>query len=368
MQASGMRTRWAAIGAAVAVTLGAGGIGLVSATSPTGAVAYVPLSEPCRAADTRPGDDNVGPKSTPLGAGQTHVVNANDGKCAGKIPGTATSVLLNVTALNATTGTFLTLWASGALPLASSLNPAPGQPPVPNAVTTGITGAGNFNVFNAVGSVDVIIDVIGFYTDHNHDDRYYTKGQVDTAVGAKANSSDVYTKAQVDSKTWSSTSLTNEPGVAYDFVRTEKFLTSDPEVVAATAIRVPSDGFVEVNVTGLTRNDTAAIVDEAFCQIQLGTTGAIDTTNPWIRISDLNADAASWREFNLHRVMEIDVADNPLFFQFGQSVSLVCDETAGSVRMDEIFISATFFPTSYRPSGIIILPLSEPEGLGAEGE
>ena len=65
-----IRTRWAAVGAAVAITLGAGGIGLVSATSPAGAVAYVPI-EPCRLADTRAGGDNVGPRNTPIGAAET---------------------------------------------------------------------------------------------------------------------------------------------------------------------------------------------------------------------------------------------------------------------------------------------------------
>ena len=41
------RARWAAIGAAVAVSLGAGGLGIVQATEPDGATAYVPI-EPCR--------------------------------------------------------------------------------------------------------------------------------------------------------------------------------------------------------------------------------------------------------------------------------------------------------------------------------
>ncbi|MEO6651556.1 MAG: hypothetical protein ABIP17_02750 [Ilumatobacteraceae bacterium] len=193
------RSRWAAIGAAVAVTLGAGGIGLVSATSPAGAAAYVPIT-PCRVADTRPqAEFNTGPRNTPIGQNETHTVTAhgNNGDCTG-IPTTATGVQLNVTALNATTGTFLTIWGAGARPDASSLNPGPGQPPTPNAVTSGLTAAGVFSIYNAFGSVNVIVDIVGYYTDHNHDDRYYTETEVNTALGTKANSTDVYTKAQTD--------------------------------------------------------------------------------------------------------------------------------------------------------------------------
>ena len=184
MNKSGIRSRWAAVGAAVAVTLGAGGIGLVSATSPAGATAYIPI-EPCRVADTRAGEFNVGDKNTPIGQQQTHVITAHgdNGECTG-IPTAATGLQLNVTALDATAGTFLAVWGSGDRPNSSNLNPQPGQPPIPNAVTTGLTGSGQFNVYNQAGSVNVIVDIVGYYADHNHDDRYYTEAEVDATVGA----------------------------------------------------------------------------------------------------------------------------------------------------------------------------------------
>ena len=59
-----LRTRWSAVGAAVAVTLGAGGIGLVSATFPSDATTFVPIT-PCRLFDTRP-EFQVGDRGTPL--------------------------------------------------------------------------------------------------------------------------------------------------------------------------------------------------------------------------------------------------------------------------------------------------------------
>lgn len=181
------RTRWAAVGAAVAVTLGGGGMSLVAATNPEEAVAFVPI-EPCRVADTRADPSlTVGPRDTPLGEEDTMTImtHGDSGDCAG-IPDTATGVSLNVTALNATTLTFLTVWAAdgGERPRASSLNPAPGQPPTPNAVTTELSGAGAFNIFNSAGSVDVVVDVNGYYTDHTHDDRYPTEAEVDEKIAA----------------------------------------------------------------------------------------------------------------------------------------------------------------------------------------
>lgn len=179
------RSRWAAIGAATAVTLGAGSIGIVSATQPADAVTFVPIT-PCRVMDTRL-ESNVGPKTTPLGSGEVHTVNtttANTGNCT-EIPTTATGLSLNITALDATLPTFLTVWATGdAQPAASSLNPVPGQPPTPNAVTTGISSGGQFDIYNLQGNVHVIADINGYYTDHHHDDRYYTKAQTDSAITA----------------------------------------------------------------------------------------------------------------------------------------------------------------------------------------
>jgi len=141
---------------------------------------FVPIT-PCRVLDTRAGSA-VATRQTPLGAGETYTQNAhgNNGLCTG-IPTDATALSLNVTAINATVaGTYLTIWPTGApLPDASSLNPVPGQPPTPNAVVTDISPGGQFNIFNFSGTVNLLVDINGYYVDHNHDDRYYTRAQID---------------------------------------------------------------------------------------------------------------------------------------------------------------------------------------------
>ncbi len=181
------RSRWAAIGAAVAVTLGAGGIGLVSATNPAGAVTFVPIS-PCRLADTRanPADAGLGGRDTPLTAGETFTLDANGnlGQCTA-IPQTATGISMNATSVNPTAPTFITIWPADATrPLASSLNALPGEPPTPNGVATELSPTGEFSVYNLAGTVDIVIDINGYYIDHDHDDRYYTEDEIDASMPA----------------------------------------------------------------------------------------------------------------------------------------------------------------------------------------
>jgi hypothetical protein len=130
--------------------------------------------EPCRIVDTRPGDATVGPRSSPLGAADTLTVDAQepDTDCTGLIPTDALSLSLNVTAVGATEQTFLTIWADGPRPDASSLNPAPGAPPAPNAVTVDLSAAQAFEIYNDRGDVNIIVDINGYYEHHNHDDLY----------------------------------------------------------------------------------------------------------------------------------------------------------------------------------------------------
>lgn len=217
------RSRWVAIGAAVAVTFGAGSIGLANAQS-SGAehAVYEPIA-PCRLLDTRAAQPVPGHKN-PIAANSVLVIDVDDavGNCAG-LPD-ATGLSLNVTSVAPTAATFLALVpgvlvapTEGTYQGSSNLNPAPGQPPAPNAVNVDLDADGQFSIYNAFGTVDVIVDVVGYYRGHDHDDRYpshavlddalatkadradtYSAAEVDGALAAKADGTDTYTKAQVD--------------------------------------------------------------------------------------------------------------------------------------------------------------------------
>ena len=105
------------------------------------------------------------PKSTPLGQGQTLTITARGdfGHCAA-LSQTATGVVLNVTTVNSTAGSFLTVWpADKSRPFVSSLNWVGGQAPTPNQVTSGLDSFGQLSLYNNTGTVDVIVDVVGLY-------------------------------------------------------------------------------------------------------------------------------------------------------------------------------------------------------------
>jgi hypothetical protein len=84
----------------------------------------VPIT-PCRLVDTRfPGEPPLGP-----GVARTFEAHGTNGNVPGSqctIPAHAIGLSMNVTALDASVGTFWTIWPQGVpKPNASSLNPAP---------------------------------------------------------------------------------------------------------------------------------------------------------------------------------------------------------------------------------------------------
>ena len=358
-----LRTRWAAVGAAVAVSLGAGGVSLTQAALTSGEKpVYVSLDQPCRVIDTRPGTDNVGPTSTPISAGEANAltvqITGTNGKCTGSlaIPADAVGVAINLTAINNTTRSHFRVYpADASLPLTSNLNFGVGQTPIANKVDVGLSAAGGeIKIYNHAGTTDAAVDIFGYYIHHNH--------------GGEDIVDESLTGADIKNNTVSNVDTSNEPGVAFEYRNSTFAATSTPTAVVGTSMRVPSDGYVAIEVTGMWINGGAAVEDEVWCQLQKGTPGAIDTGEPWFILNDRNDTLARYSVFSAHRVMPIAVADNPLLFQTGQSISLVCDEIDGAVTFDEVQISATFFASEYEPIGFIFTPLSTDAGVAEAGE
>lgn len=127
---------------------------------------FIPLT-PARLADTR--SPAVGASTIdgqflnrgPIGPGSTYAIRVLG---RGGVPSSGVgAVALNVTATNTSTSSFFTVYPSGAArPTASSLNFTMWQT-VPNLVISGVGGDGAVAVFNALGSADVIVDVVGWY-------------------------------------------------------------------------------------------------------------------------------------------------------------------------------------------------------------
>ena len=113
---------------------------------------------PVRALDTRNG---IGGYTTPWVDGFQCSVQVTS---IGSIPSVGVkAVLLNVTALNQTAGSFLRVGTSS-YNVTSNLNWV-GSKIVPNAVVSDVSTAGTIDIYNNNGAVDIVIDVMGYFED-----------------------------------------------------------------------------------------------------------------------------------------------------------------------------------------------------------
>ena len=198
------RSRWAAIGAAVAVTLGGGGLIGVSAATSTDPATFTPV-DPVRVLDTR----------SPLWAdADVKGARTHESTTILKVTGpietltneivTATPVPAGATAIQATLTLdghqkysngygFVTAYgcaaATDAPPNASTINMNDGGA-VANSTVIPVDSSGNI-CLNVYGTTDLILDITGFYTKAID---AYTKAQSDSFFFTKI---DALTKADV---------------------------------------------------------------------------------------------------------------------------------------------------------------------------
>ena len=160
---SGWRTRWAAIGAALAVAAGAGGISWAGATNAQVAPSQTYIT-PCRIMDTR-ASSQVGPRGTALASSTTHTiqVTGTNGNCT--IPSDASGVTLNLTVVSPAQAGFITVFPGGsARPTASSINYSAGTLALSNLVEAGLGTTGQLSFFASAGPVNLVVDITGFTT------------------------------------------------------------------------------------------------------------------------------------------------------------------------------------------------------------
>ncbi len=129
--------------------------GAATNTLPANAGYLHPLT-PARILDTRAGGGG------PLGQGQTRAVQVAG---LGGVPSDAVGVVLNVTATDTTSSSYLTVWptSSGARPNASNLNWDRRGQTVANLVYTALGAGGQVSIYNNMGSASVVVDVFGYF-------------------------------------------------------------------------------------------------------------------------------------------------------------------------------------------------------------
>jgi hypothetical protein len=124
--------------------------------------------EPCRLFDQRPGKEPLGGKKTPLAAGSpaTQQVTGNVGDCTIPTSGVV-AVSMNVTIVSPTAQSNLRLYPADAAsePVVSNLNWLAGDSATPNKVDVKLSSTGAVKIAVANGTVNVLGDVVGYYTD-----------------------------------------------------------------------------------------------------------------------------------------------------------------------------------------------------------
>lgn len=176
MRSNLVRSRWAAVGAAVAVTLGAGGLYSVrAATAPSSFVAIAPV----RVLDTRlpamgPALISAEPRLLDV-TGTIPTVGADGSTLtnAQAVPNGATAIVANVTAVGPTTPGFVAVRPGTAKgqPTTSNINLTAAGVIVPNSVTVEIPTSGAtagriqlwFQGTGPTATTAVLVDIVGYY-------------------------------------------------------------------------------------------------------------------------------------------------------------------------------------------------------------
>jgi uncharacterized protein (DUF1501 family) len=212
--------------------------GPATVTAPSG---FMPL-QPSRVADTRDGTGGV-PRRRLRPQERIRVpVRGIAGVAAN-----ATAVVANVTAVDATTAMFLTVYpGSTARPATSNLNGGPGRP-VPNLVVMAIGADGRIDVYNSHGDTHCLVDVFGYFV-KDAGDRFVAVNPVrlfDTRTGQGARPGKLGHLEPLDVK------VAGRAGVPAS--------GASAVVMNVTVTEPEAPGFLSVSPTGTRRPDTSNV-------------------------------------------------------------------------------------------------------------
>ena len=316
------RSRWAAVGAAIAVSLGAGGVLFANAASPESSTVML---TPVRILDTRnPVDVGLaGPFVS--AAGQDLQVTGPIATTTGPatvVPTGATGVILNVTVVGPSANGFLSVRPADApgAPTTSSLNFS-ANVVAPNAVTVQLPTAGadagkieiTYDAYGTAGpTTDVLIDVVGYTTDAKLVALETRVAVLETTTAGMHNSVSAFAGGGQNVG-----------------------LTSTDVVVRTVSLMPPANGKVIVNSSGYVyvTNTSGAIIR---CSITQGTT----LDDAAYQYADIKSAGTTDASDVIAGTRGYDVAKGVLF-----TVNLVCDVFTGSnAAVADTSLSAIFAP------------------------
>jgi hypothetical protein len=203
--------------------------------SAAGTGLYNPIS-PVRVAGT-------GASGTPIAANTAVPVTVT----GGTVPTTATAVVVNLTAAGGTAASYLSAYAAGATPATtSSLNFTAGET-VANRDIVNVGTGGQIEVYNFAGSVNVDVDVDGYYAG---------TGSTFVALAAPIRLTDTRSSTN-------GTSIASGATETFNLAPTSSTIPTTATGVAANFTVVPgaAPGYITVFPTGVTTAPTASDVN-----------------------------------------------------------------------------------------------------------
>ena len=287
---------------------------------------FVPIT-PCRLFDYRPGEPAGGTK-TPLVAGSpaTQQVTGTVGNCT--IPTTGVvGVAMNVTVVNGTAQSNLRLYpADAAEPLVSNMNWKAGDSATANKVDVKLSATGQIKLANFNGTVDVIGDIVGYYTNSS---------LKELAAGlAEANTKIAASEAKI------AVLEASEPFAVSNYNAPLQLLTEAPKSVVDVTVTAPVDGQVTVNYS--TDIDNLILGQDSVCAPYRS------TEIPTFTILNTAQGVGFWETATLITGDEGTVSGTAAFdIAAGTTVtySLACYELGGDGGVRGRTMTAIFTPT-----------------------
>ncbi len=215
----------------------------------------------------------------------------------GGIPTTGvTAVALNLTATDTTAWSFLTVWPSGSEPTASNSNWTTSGQTVANRVIVPVSSNGTINVANFAGTVDVIIDVNGYFSS-NSNGATFTGTLPARICDTRSNSGYPYAGQTLGAGSVLKVQVAGRGGVP-SMNQAGAPVAAVLNITAANTTQYsfftvwPDNGTTQPNISDLNWS-TGGVVRANLAIVKLGSDGMIDVANAF-GSADLIIDVVGW--------------------------------------------------------------------------
>ncbi len=233
--------------------------------------------------------DGIAMREGPLAPDSTRTVLV-----AGRagVPATGVgAVVVNVTAVNQTLPTFVTVYAAGSSrPSTSNLNPTPGIT-APNLVVAKLSADGRLDLYNSTGNVDLIVDVSGWFPAESSLQSIGPYRIMDSRLVGATDDSRAMRTGPIAANTTAKLQVTGRLGIPQSDVAAAILNVAAVNQTDITFLTVFPSGSPRPNASNL--NPTPGIVAPNLVTVKVGPDGAVDIYNSSGSV-DVIVDIVAW--------------------------------------------------------------------------